>query len=74
MKFLGLPSSKLHLSGRKPTALNDQELVQPLLYDKNPDEIVKKTGNVLLFMNRSDSESNATGTVYKHTLTVYTCI
>lgn len=71
-KFLqlhgGLPASKLRLSGRNPNALNDQELVKPLTFsgDKkqrsfNESEIPKKTRNIVLYVDQTDSDANETG-------------
>lgn len=69
-KFLqlhgGLPANKLRLSGRNPNALNDQELVKPLTFsaDKNQytaafadNELPKKTRNVYLYVDHSDSDA-----------------
>lgn len=65
-KFLqlngGLPANKLRLSGRNPNALNDQELVKPLMFsdDKKMSshevEQPKKTRNIWLYIDRSDSD------------------
>lgn len=59
----GLPASKLRLSGRNPNALNDQELVTPLSFSdtKRTEMDTKKTKNVILYVNHSDSETNDTG-------------
>lgn len=60
----GLPANKLRLSGRKPNALNDQELVTPLTFNGDrrmrTDEM-RKGRNVVLYVKRSDSETNDTG-------------
>lgn len=63
----GLPANKLRLSGRKPNALNDQELVTPLSFGADitrrptdPNEL-KKNRSVVLYVGRSDSETNDSG-------------
>lgn len=65
-KFLqlhgGLPASKLRLSGRKPNALNDQELVKPLSFTTNEmkadQQIVdaKSSKHFVVYLKRSESD------------------
>lgn len=57
----GLPANKLRLSGRHPNALNDTELVKPLHFNEQKRNELKKTRNVVLYIDRSDSDANATG-------------
>lgn len=67
-KFLqlqgGLPANKLRLSGRNPNALNDQELVKPLSFNEENKRSVhgteqpKRTRNVWLYVDRSDSDGD----------------
>lgn len=66
----GLPANKLRLSGRKPNALNDQELVTPLSFGADitkrmPDQNeLKKNRSVVLYVNRTDSETNDSGSYF----------
>ncbi|KAG4080011.1 hypothetical protein HA402_006323 [Bradysia odoriphaga] len=68
-KFLqlhgGLPASKLRLSGRKPNALNDQELVKPLSFTTNETKSEQQTGDTknskhfVVYLKRSESDEHS---------------
>lgn len=69
-KFLqlhgGLPASKLRLSGRKPNALNDQELVKPLNFATNETKSEHPTGgdtknskHFVVYLKRSESDEHS---------------
>ncbi|XP_059610824.1 inversin-B [Phlebotomus argentipes] len=71
-KFLqlhgGLPASKLHLSGRKVNALNDQQLVTPLKFtDKSPGDVAAREGadkqskHYVVYVKQSESDESAQG-------------
>lgn len=52
----GLPASKLKLSGRNLTSVNDQELVQPLNFDEASN--AKTNDEYIVFVKRGDSTSS----------------
>lgn len=67
-KFLqlhgGLPASKLRLSGRKPNALNDQELVKPLSFATNETKSeqqsdAKNSKHFVVYLKRSESDDQS---------------